>query len=167
MAYPQQAPAFGPPAAQAPTAGPMPPNMHWAVVLILTWITVGLAGLIWCFKEASFVKKIDPASKARTLLVATLLGMVAQVALYFVALSSGSATTLAAIGMVVMVLNLVMMVLGLVAIFGMRASMVRYYNTVEPMGLRLSGVMTFFFNILYFQYHFSRIAGWKKTGILR
>jgi hypothetical protein len=31
-------------------------------------------------------------------------------------------------------------------------------------GLRLSAAMTFFFNILYFQYHLSRIAQWKKTG---
>ena len=37
---------------------------------------------------------------------------------------------------------------------------------MEPINLRLSGVMTFFFNILYFQYHFTRIAEWKRTGML-
>jgi hypothetical protein len=26
--------------------------------------------------------------------------------------------------------------------------------------------MTFFFNILYLQYHMSRIAKWKQTGVL-
>jgi hypothetical protein len=48
----------------------------------------------------------------------------------------------------------------------MRDALVEYYNTVEPINLRLSGVMTFFFSFLYFQYHFSRIANWKRTGYL-
>jgi len=55
----------------------------------------------------------------------------------------------------------------LVAVFQMRKSLVNYYNVVEPIGLRLSGSMTFFFHILYLQYHFSRIADWKQTGYLR
>jgi hypothetical protein len=45
--------------------------------------------------------------------------------------------------------------------------MERYYNTVEPINLRLSAVMTLFFNVLYFQYHMTRIADWKQTGVLR
>jgi hypothetical protein len=48
----------------------------------------------------------------------------------------------------------------------MRQSLVTYYNMTEPIGLRLSGVMTFFFSTLYFQHHFSRIGDWKRTGIL-
>jgi hypothetical protein len=48
----------------------------------------------------------------------------------------------------------------------MRTSIERHYNTVENIGLKLSPVMTFFFNLYYFQYHFARIAEWKKTGRL-
>jgi len=140
--------------------------MHWAVVLILSWITVGLAGLIWTFKQASFVKKIDPSSKAVALLVLTLLGVFAQIALAFMAMGFRSASAATAIAGIVIILNLVIIVAGLAAIFSMRSSIQRYYNTVEPIGLRLSGVMTFFFAVLYFQYHFSRIAEWKKTGRL-
>jgi hypothetical protein len=44
--------------------------------------------------------------------------------------------------------------------------MEEYYNTVENIGLSLSGGMTFFFNVIYFQYHINRIARWKKTGVL-
>jgi hypothetical protein len=54
-----------------------------------------------------------------------------------------------------------------VAVFQMRDAMQEYYNRVEPINLRLSGVMTFFFAVYYFQHHFSRIAQWKKTGILQ
>jgi hypothetical protein len=63
-------------------------------------------------------------------------------------------------------LNFVILITGLVAVFSMRKSISTYYTTVEPIGLKLSGVMTFFFSILYFQYHFSRINEWKKTGHL-
>lgn len=144
----------------------MPPNMHWLVLLILSWVTGGLAGLVWSFKQAFFVKRLDPSSKAVMLLTVVTVGMVAQVALYIGALSSRSASTLATAGMLVMVLNLVIIICGLMMVFGMRSSIVRYYNSTENIGLKLSGVMTFFFSILYFQYHFSRIVEWKKTGRL-
>jgi hypothetical protein len=144
----------------------MPPEMHWGLVLVLTWITGGLCGLVWAFRQASFVKKIDPASKAVLLLVVSLVAMLAQVAGYIGIFTAGSVSGAGAALGLLMLLNLVIMVAGLAAIFGMRRSLVNYYNTVEPMGLRLSAAMTFFFNILYFQYHLSRIAQWKKTGQL-
>jgi len=150
----------------APGAGPMPPEMHWALVLILSWFTMGLVGLFWAFKQANFVKLIDPASNAVKMLMVALGGMVVQVLLYIVAMASRSMTLMAMMGVIMMLLNAVILVAGLMAVFGMRRSMVNYYNSTEPMGLKLSGVMTFFFSILYFQYHFSRIARWKKTGML-
>ena len=54
----------------------------------------------------------------------------------------------------------------IVAMFKIRSSLLQYYNTVEPIQLRLSPVMTFFFSVFYFQHHFTRIATWKKTGHL-
>jgi hypothetical protein len=54
----------------------------------------------------------------------------------------------------------------IIAVFKARSLLVEYYNTVEPINLRLSGAMTFFFNIYYFQYHFTRIAEWKRTGMI-
>ncbi len=50
--------------------------------------------------------------------------------------------------------------------FNMKDSIEQHYNRVEPIGLRMSGVMTFFFNLFYFQYHFARIAEMKRTGIV-
>jgi hypothetical protein len=142
----------------------MPPNMHWAVVLILSWVTCGLGGLVWSFKEALFVKKIDPSSKSVTMLIVALLAMVVQVVLYFTAMRSLSMDALQSASAITLLLNLVVIVTGLIAIFGMRSSLVRYYNSVENIGLKLSGVMTFFFSILYFQYHFSRIAAMKQRA---
>jgi hypothetical protein len=143
----------------------MPPNQHWLVVLILSGVTCGLGGLVWMFREAFFVKKIDPASKAIMLIGVTLIGMVLQLVITYGA-ASGSMMAPAAATIIVMLLNFVIIITGLIAVFSMRKSIVTYYNTVEPIGLQLSGVMTFFFSILYFQYHFSRILSWKKTGRL-
>jgi hypothetical protein len=164
--YPAQIPYGAPGLMPAPFANsPVPPDLHWALVILFSAITFGLFGLIWAFKQAAFVKKIDPASKAVTLLVLNLLGAIVVVVLAFAAMG-GSTDTMAQIALAELVLDVIIFVMGIVMVFGMRKSMVAYYNSVEPIGLRLSGVMTFFFTLLYFQYHFSRIANWKKTGRL-
>jgi len=119
---------------------------------------------VWSFKEAFFVKKIDPSSKCVMMLMIAFLAMMVQVVIYFIALDSGSMETMAAASTIVLLLNLVIIVTALIGVFGMRSSLVRYYNSIENIGLKLSGVMTFFFSILYFQYHFSRIAEMKKRG---
>jgi len=50
----------------------------------------------------------------------------------------------------------------LVAAFNMRSSIEDHFNTAEPIGLSLNGVLTFFFSIYYFQYHFTRINEMKR-----
>ena len=163
---PQYAPPYAPQAvAPGAAAYPVPPNMHWLIVLILSAFTYGLGGLVWGFKQAFFVKKLDPGSKGVLYLSLAAVAMVVQVALYFIIFSSSSAD-FAALWMVSLT-NVVIIVFALIGIFGMRKSLLRHYNTVEPIGLRLGGVMTFFFSILYFQYHFSRIANGKKAGTLK
>jgi hypothetical protein len=49
----------------------------------------------------------------------------------------------------------------------MKSDLEDYYSTEEPIHLQLNGVMTFFFGTLYFQHHLSRIAQWKKSGVLQ
>lgn len=147
----------------------MPPDLHWALVLVLAIFT-GIFGIIWFFIQAGYVKKIDPASRARTFLIIGMLASVGQIA---TSLIIAGAAALGSIGsalaglVVILIFALISIVFMLSAVFGMRRSLIDYFNSVEPIGLRLSGVMTFFFNILYFQYHLSRIAAWKKTGTLR
>jgi hypothetical protein len=145
-------------------SGPMPPNMHWAVVMILSVVTCGLGGVVWTFKEAFFVKKIDPSSKSVMMLTIAFLVLAVQVVISLVAGSSGSREMMASVPTINLLLNLVFIVAQLTAVFSMRSSLVRYYNSVENIGLKLSGVMTFFFSVLYFQYHFSRIVEIKQRG---
>jgi len=152
--------------APAPTAGPIPPNLHWGLVLLISMFTFGLFGLVWIFVEASFVKKIDPRNISRALLIVAFLLEFAYVGLMVFAGLAGGANDVQVIAAMGSLIGLIITVCVIVAFFKMRSSLVQYYNTVEPIALKLSGVMTFFFNIYYFQHHFSRIAEWKRTGQL-
>ena len=146
-------------------AYPPPPNLHWALVLLLAFCTCGIFSIVWFFIEANFVKKLDPRSKGVTMFVLYL-------GLYLVGILSGVGGALAgsdlkAVGSIVSALAYIgAVVCMLIGIFDMRKSLETHYNSVEPIGLKLSGVMTFFFNLLYFQYHFSRVASFKQTGVL-
>jgi len=144
----------------------VPPGMHWALVFVLGAVTFGIFYIIWIFKQVNFVTRIDPQNPSRKLYILALLMALAYGVLVGVAVATQSTGAIAIAGGLGVLLELGATVINLIAVFKMRTSLVRYYNTVEPIGLRLSGAMTFFFNILYFQYHFHRIARWKQTGML-
>ncbi|HLW54938.1 MAG TPA: GYF domain-containing protein [Candidatus Angelobacter sp.] len=173
---PGMAPPQGAYVAQA-VPGPVPPDFHWALVLVIGFFC-GIFQIVWMFIEATFVKKIRPQSNFMTFFVSGLvILMVCGVALYVSMIAfavsqgkSGGGGDPGVVGAVALLFGmgyLVGVVLAYVGVFKMRSALVEYYNTVEPINLRLSGVMTFFFWLWYFQYHFSRIAQWKKTGILQ
>lgn len=188
---PYGAPAYAGGYAQ-PVPGAIPPSLHWFVLLLLGCVTGGILMWIWIFIQASFVKKIDPLSKAMTWLViwlVTTFAMFGVMGYFFVDLLRHFPDLLANLQnpqmaeeqfraivayltssslllLVYVVCAPLAWIFMLVGFFSMRNSIQRYYNSAEPIGLRLSGVMTFFFNILYFQYHFRRIARWKQTGQL-
>ncbi|HSI85464.1 MAG TPA: hypothetical protein VK970_16905, partial [Candidatus Methylacidiphilales bacterium] len=58
------------------------------------------------------------------------------------------------------------LVLWVTALFLTRKTLLHYYNVVEPIKLKLSFILTFLLSTLYLQYHLSRIARWKKTGVI-
>lgn len=138
-----------------PAPVPLPPgSLHWGLVLLFMVITLGLFGTIWAFVQANWVRKIDRQSKAILLLV---IAVVLSITGNVISLT-GEAPLLA------LAVLLGSVACGISAMFSMRASIVRHYNSVEMMGLRLSGVMTFFFGILYLQYHLHRILNAKLAG---
>lgn len=154
-------PGMQPP--QAPQAGgPVPPSLHWGLVLLFSFLSCFLFGWVWIFIQAAFVKKIRPAADVMMLYI----GFVVLAVLGDV-VAIGSAIGGSQIGSGLgNLLSLAALAMFIVANFKVRTLLLEYYNTVEPINLRLSGVMTFFFNIYYFQYHFTRIAEWKRTGVL-
>jgi len=158
-----------PPPASRPAAGTqiVPPDLHWAIVLLLSCTLI--FPIIWAFVQANWARKIDPASKATILYAFWAVGEVILLILdaaIFVAIANNDLQSVQSMSVAIWLVGLPTWVLFLLAVFSIRKSMVNYYKTVEPIQLRLSGVMTFFFSILYLQYHMSRIAKWKQTGVL-
>lgn len=154
----------GVPGAVSYPNGPVPPDFHWALVLLISFFC-GIFQLVWFFVEVSFIKKIRPENRC---LLFILSGLGVEIASVVVLIASvrGDGRGLSSFAVLFWLMILGGAALQIVGIFQMRAALLEYYNTVEPIGLRLSGVLTFFFAVYYFQYHFSRIAQWKKTGYL-
>ncbi len=165
---PQPAPVYAGGAAQV-VPGPVPPDLHWALVLVIG-LFCGIFTLVWLFIEASFVKKIRPQSNFLAFLIAGMCVQFGSIVVFYIGIFAAAASGSNEPPVIPILLSFVAVIVGavlfLVGIFKMRDAMQEYYNTVEPINLRLSGVMTFFFAVYYFQYHFTRIAQWKKTGIL-
>ncbi len=146
--------------------GLMPPDFHWALVLLISFFC-SIFQIVWLFIEAGFVKKVDIESKGIAFLAGSLVTQIVAVIVFFTSIGMNPGRDPFPGVFVPFVLIMIAgTVLHFIGVFQMRSSLVNYYNTVEPIHLRLSGVMTFFFAVYYFQYHFTRIAEWKKTGYL-
>jgi hypothetical protein len=144
----------------APVAGggPIPPDFHWALVLLIGCVTCFLFLWAWLIVEAAWIRKIKPQSKGLLFVLLSLAcSLVRAVEVSWLSAQSPFSVLLSLAGIVLII----------VGVFTMRSDLEDYYNTTENIGLSLSGVMTFFFAVFYFQHHFSRIAEWKKTGILQ
>jgi hypothetical protein len=145
-------------AAAPAVAGPVPPDLHWALVLLIGFFTCGLFLSAWLIVEAAWVRKIKPSSAA-------IFFVCTGVAMSFISGFMGGIRNLDSNPMGGL-LWIVGVVLNLIGIFQIRSDLEDYYNFQENISLNLNGGMTFFFAVFYFQHHFSRIAKWKKTGVL-
>ena len=152
------------------TVGPMPPDMEWWMVLILGTVTGGLFYLFWLWKQVSFVKSIDPQSNAMKLCLFSFFSLPVGILIMILGLVMMLLTQSTAM-LALMPLGWFLIIAGIpfaiIAMFSMRRSIHNHYSSVEPMGINLmnleGALMTWFFNILFFQYHFAEIAKRKKA----
>lgn len=142
-----------------------PPNLHWALELLLGIFTCGLFVVVWNLVLAAWAKRVEPVSQALMYyIIATVL-----IVLNF----GGSFGTFIAVAhhqqphqnVVGGLIGIATWVVRLIARFVLRETLLQHYNGPEPIGLRLSGVMTFFFGGLYFQYKLNQINQ-VKQGVL-
>lgn len=146
-----------------------PPNLSWGLLLVIAFFTCSLFMYVWNIVIAAWMKRVHPKSNAMYFYIATAVLLVAQaftgagrmhvqpgnVWAYTLAHPMGN------------ILGVCAWVSKLIARFVLRSDLEEYYNTVEPIGLRLSPVMTFFFGGLYFQYHLNRINEMKRMARYR
>lgn len=154
----------------APDLIPLPPNLHWGVLLLVVLfgqipvvgLIFGLFIFVWSIIIANWARKLINNNKPLVLVAMYPAGLVAG----FFTIGIGGTTdnnSLTALGAIFILAGLVIYVLG---IFKIRDAMEEYYNSRENIALTMSGVMTFFFSLIYIQYHINRITRWKKTGVL-
>lgn len=145
---------------------PDPPNLNWALVLVLSLLTCGLFMPVWNLILSSWMKRVLPSSQAFVYYIIgyALLVVSSGYSGFFFAMHHHhffhhhtSSSLLALVGWVIR----------LIARFTMKANLEQHFNGPEPVGLRLSGVMTFFFGGLYFQYHLNRIMDMRNGMRLR
>jgi hypothetical protein len=158
---------YGIPGAAMPVSGvyPDPPNLHWGLVLVISIFTCGLFGIVWQFVQAAWMRRVNPRSNALFFYIGHAVlsfgGSFLRVGLMA---ASGFHNHYPGIGGGLTLISIVVLEL---AFFDMRRSMEEHYNGPEPIGLSLSGVMTFFFGPFYFQYHMSRINEMKRMARYR
>ena len=147
----------------AMSAAADPPNLSWVLVLVLGIITCGLFSFIWDFVQSAWMRRVQPTSTALFLYIGAFVAELLNASFSFGSLMAMHA------GMGFRHRNPLGSLMGLLAFalliaarFSMRASLEDFYNRVDPIGLRLGPVMTFFFGDLYFQYHFNRINDIKR-----
>jgi GYF domain 2 len=154
-AYPQQ-PA---------SAYPDPPNLHWALELLLGFVTCYIFVVVWNLVIASWANRVQPASKALMFyIIATVLILINAGSSWGVVVAishhSGVPPQPHLLGNLV---GLATWIMRLIARFTLRDTLEQHFNTAEPIGLRLSAVMTFFFGGIYFQYKLNEINQIKQA----
>jgi hypothetical protein len=128
--------------------------------------TFGLFGIIWILVQTGFVAKLERRSGPVVLAILAIISWGCQMYFWFGSMAATIRGETPASGALLLI-ELMTWVLILIWVFYVRGILLQHYNSIEPINLRLSGVMTFFFTILYFQHHFRRIAEGKRTGHLQ
>jgi hypothetical protein len=159
-------PAYAAPATYAPApAGAYPdaPNLNWAFELLLGFLTCVLFVVVWNLVIAAWAKRVQPTSHALMYyIVATVLIVLNFGGSYgnMIAAMHHHPHHQSVFGGII---ALATWVVRLIARFTLRDTLEQHYNGPEPLGLRLSAVMTFFFGGIYFQYKLNRINEMKET----
>jgi hypothetical protein len=163
-------PAYPADYAPTPALYDPPPNLNWVLLMVLSFFTCSLFAYVWSIVLSAWMNRVAPASKQLALGIGVVvLTLVTQIVnnhhnyTRHFDWNNGWHGEVYHNNPIVSILQIALFVLVIYARFNMRNWMERHYNTVEPIGLRLSGVMTFFFGGLYFQYHMNRINEMKRA----
>jgi hypothetical protein len=139
-----------------PSNVPLPPGLHWTIVLLLDIVTLGLFGYVWAIVQALWARKSDRSSKALGLYIIAIALSVAGCILEFFNAS-------------VPIQALIQIAAILVATFGafsVRDSLADYITGVTGTRTWLSGLMTIFFGEVYLQYHMNRVRSFQRHPTL-
>jgi hypothetical protein len=167
-----QPPVVAPYAVSNVAIYPDAPNLSWGLVLLFALFTCSLFMFVWNLILAAWLRRVQPNSRALFYYAtATVLGVLqvvfgthAQTHVHVGSMWTGSYYHVHPGSSL---LGFATWIVRLIARFNMRSELEQHFNGPEPVGLSLSGVMTFFFGGLYFQYHLNRINELKHMARYR
>src|SRR5579884_2889086 len=121
---------------------PAPPSLHWGLVLLIS-LLCGWFQVIWLFVQLSWVQKVRPQCNARVLHISALATILGGLILgVIVAGASNGNQNMASVGGGIIIIAVIAaIVMTIMGNFSMRDATEDFYNTEEPIGLSLSGVM--------------------------
>lgn len=164
VAEPAYAATYAPQPGYAPLAQFQdPPNLHWGLVLLFDVLTFGFFQLVWNFILAAWIKRVQRNSQALIYYLGGYGLLLLQTGLSIPIYVAMINHTHYSSNLGLSVVGIIAWALRLVARFNMKSSLEEHFNTVEPMGFRMSGVLTFFFGGLYIQSQLNRINEIKRA----
>jgi hypothetical protein len=152
--------SFSSASASALAVYPDPPNLQWGLVLLFSVLSCGLFTMAWDLVQAAWMKRVEPTSKAIFYYGAGAAAIFCIFGVSFVTAFNHTGPS-----PLVSLFQLASSVLFLVGRFSLKSSLEDHFNGAEPIGLSLSGVMTFFFGGIYFQYHINDIVRRKAADV--
>jgi len=144
----------------SPNDFPDPPNLHWGLVLLFDLLTCGLFQIAWNLILSGWMRRVQPSSAAIFFYAIGYVTRIAYTAFYLPIWMETMRHVLAhdmtykphlTHTLFIYGLQFVAWVLRLVARFVMKANLEEHFNGPEPVGLRVNGIMVFFFGGLYLQ----------------
>jgi hypothetical protein len=153
------APTYSAPAAYPRSAVPYPdpPNLSWGLLLLFGFLTCTLFVAVWNLVIAAWVKRVQPTTQVFTYYIIATVLIVAQFGANGMNVNVGHMHNGVHYSPVGGAVGIACWVVRLIARFKMRDELEQHFNGPEPLGLRLSSVMTFFFGGIYFQYKLNEI----------
>lgn len=157
-----------PTVSQAASAGavPNPPKMAVWLYLLLAVVTLLIFPIIWGFRVSAWMRNVDRKSHAVTWWAVGIV-MLAILGGLYVLLSIAHNAELAAgnydpngesavelFGTLSDLSNIPF----LIALYSARSPLLKYFNSVEPIGLKVNGILLFFLQSLYLQYKLNQVA---------
>jgi hypothetical protein len=142
---------------------PDPPNLHWALVLLIDLFTCGLFQIIWNFVLTAWLKRVQPNSKAIVYYAVGYGLLLLSSGLSFPVYLAQLHHVHAQHHLGASLLGIMAWVFRLVARFSFKDSLEEHFNGPEPMGYRMNPVLLFFFGGLYIQSELNRINEIKQS----
>lgn len=140
-----------------------PPNLHWGLVLLFDFLTFGFFQLVWNFVLSAWMKRVQLSSKALLYYLGgyglLFLNTGLSIPIYIAMLNHQHYSSNLGLSL----LGIIAWALRLMARFDMKNSLEEHFNTVEPIGFRMSAVLTFFFGGIYIQSQLNRINEIKRV----